>query len=264
MSDRQIELLQELNDAVSNKYSDYWIFYSKQPSFNIRFPDPIKLNHNRNYKIALHYFTTSNYLINITEHNNNFYYSIDIGKTWVTLIIEKGAYGIDQLTAEINRQMKDRKHFNNTEKEPKYFFKIGITEPTFKSYIEITNPLYQIDFTRTKTFKDILGFKSKVLKEGYNNSDDTVQIIKTSIILIKCDLVSGGYVNGIRQGILYSFPSMLVPVGYKLNITPPNMLYLMINRKEISSVHFEVTNQYGEILDLKGEEIGLAIHIEQV
>lgn len=265
MSEKQIELLQELNDTISSKYSDYWVYYFKDPSFNFIFENPVKLNHNRNYELALHFITTSNYLINIGDNNNKFYYSIDGGKTWTYLIIEKGAYEIDQLTGEINRQMMERKHFDSSNKEQlRYYFKIGLNLSTFKSYIEITNPAYQIDFTQKDTFRAILGFNSKKLKEGHNKSDETVQITNTSAIFVKCDLVSGGYVNGVRQGVLYSFPSMLVPVGYKINITPANMIYLPINRKEISSIHFELTDQYGKVLDIKGEEVCLAVHIRQV
>jgi hypothetical protein len=265
MNDQQVELLHEINDSMSNKYSDYFVFYSKSSSFNVVFPTPIKLNPNRNYKIGLQYFTTSNYLINITEANNKFYYSTDTGKTWTTLTIEKGAYELKQLSDEINRLMAEKKHYDNSNPtHPKYYFNIGVNLSTFKSYIDITNPTYEIDFTKDNTFRGLLGFNSKKLKAGYNKSDDTVQIINTSAILIKSDLVSGGYVNGVKQGILYSFPSMLVPVGYKINITAANIFYLPINRKEITSIYFEITNQHGEIIDLKGEEVCLAVVLKQV
>jgi hypothetical protein len=264
MNDLHLEKLNEITDSMSNKYSDYFVFYSKSSSFNIRFPEPIKLNPNRNYKIGLQYFTTSNYLINITEKNNKFYYSIDKGVNFITLTIEPGAYELKQISDEINRLMVKEKHYDSTTAPPKYYFNIGVNLSTFKSFIEITNPSYEIDFTKDETFREILGFNSKKLKTGYNVSDNTVQIIKTSAILIKCDLVSGGYVNGIKQGILYSFPSMLVPVGYKINVIPPNIFYLSINRKEITSIYFEITNQQLEVINLKGEEVALGIHIKQV
>ena len=264
MNDRQAELLHEISDSMSNKYSDYFVFYSKSSSFNIRFPEPIKLNPNRNYKIGLQYFTTSNYLINITENNNNFTYSTDSGKTWITIIIEPGAYELKQISDEINRQMVENKHYDSSDNQLKYYFKISVNLSTFKSVIEITNPTYEIDFTIPKSFRELLGFNSSKLKAGYNKSDNTVQIINTSAIMIKCDLVSGGYVNGIKQGILYSFPSMTVPIGYKVIQVAQNIFYLSIDRKVISNVYFEITNQKGEVIDLKGEEVALAVHIKQV
>ena len=135
---------------------------------------------------------------------------------------------------------------------------------TFKSIIEINNPNYEIDFTKPNTIRDLLGFKPKKLRTPYNVSDSTIQIIKTSAILIKCDLVSGGYMNGVKEGILYSFPSMTVPIGYKINISAPTIIYLPINKKVISSILFQITNQKGDLIDLKGEEIALAVHIKQV
>jgi hypothetical protein len=116
VSDAHLEQLNELNDSMSNKYSDYFIFHSRTSSFNTRFPDPIKLNPNRNYKIVLQYFTTSNYLIHITDSNNRFYYSVDKGKSSILLTIEKGAYELNQISDEINRQMIEKGHYNSNEK----------------------------------------------------------------------------------------------------------------------------------------------------
>jgi hypothetical protein len=267
-NDHQIELLQELNDSMSNKYSEYFVFYSKTTSFNINFPQPIKLNANRNYKIGLQYLTTSNYLTTITNQNNKFYYSTDNGKSQNILPIETGSYGLDQISAEINRQMKDNRHAEFSSQDPntpsKYFFNIKENLSTFKSVIEITNPTYEIDFTKPDTFRKILGFGSKILKKGYNISDETIQITNTSAIMVKCDLVDGGYVNGVKECVLFSFPAMTVPIGYKVNICPPNIIYQNINRKVINSVLFEITNQNMELIDLKGEEICIAVHLKQV
>src|SRR5690349_494928 len=100
--------------------------------------------------------------------------------------------------------MSEKKHFDDSSgKDPRYYFKIGVNLSTFKSYIEITSLTYQIDFSKKDTFRELLGFNPKMIKEGYNIFDGTVQIIKTSAILIKCDLVSGRYINGIRNGMLY-------------------------------------------------------------
>ena len=64
------ERLQEIGDILSNKHSSYYVFHSKKSDFNTKFPTPIKLNPHRNYEMALHYFSTSNHLVNISEENN--------------------------------------------------------------------------------------------------------------------------------------------------------------------------------------------------
>ena len=91
-SDTQLELLQNLNDIMSNKDSFYLTFTANKSQFTQRFDVPIKLNPNRKYEAALHNFTTSNYQINIDETNNKFYYHWE--NILKVITFEKGAYEI--------------------------------------------------------------------------------------------------------------------------------------------------------------------------
>src|SRR5205085_3239832 len=99
------ERLQEIGDKLSNKHSSYYVFHSKKSDFYIKFPTPIKLNPRRNYEMALHYFSSSNHLVNISDENNKFRYSNDTGKSWTTIKLESGAYEMKQIHDEIKRLM---------------------------------------------------------------------------------------------------------------------------------------------------------------
>ena len=89
------EQLQTIGDILGNKFSSYLIFHSREAQFNITFPNPIKLNPQRNYEMALHYFCVANHLVNIDEENGRLTYSPDAEKTYITLFIETGAYEED-------------------------------------------------------------------------------------------------------------------------------------------------------------------------
>ena len=141
---------------------------------------------------------------------------------------------------------------------------IGVILSTFKSFIDISDTKYKVDFTDRTTIKNLLGFNSKILNSGYNISDSTVQIATASSILIHCDIISGSFHNGIRSSVLYSFPSYLVPVGYKINIIPPNMFYLPVSRNVINNISFRITDEDDKVLDFKEEEMALAIHLKQI
>ena len=262
MSDQSLEKIQNLSDILSSKESYYLTFNSNKTDFNIRFANPLKLNPNRKYECALQYFSTSNYLINITENNNNFYYSADGGSTWITITLEEGAYELVHIQNEIKRQMVNNKHADS-KGEP--YINIGILFQTFKSFINIraSNPSYKVDFTKPKTFRKLLGFK-KILDSGYHISDSNVQITSVSSILIHCDIISGSYHNGKESNVIFSIPAFIVPSGYKMNVIPPNMFYLQINRSVINSISFRITDEEENILNFKGEELSLAIHIRQV
>src|SRR5438093_6814498 len=214
--------------------------------------------------MALHYFSTSNYIVNISDENNRFVYSHDTGKTWTTIKLESGAYEMKQINDEIRRLMVVHKHYDDKATPHNHYINIGVNLSTFKSFVEITNPAFKVSFREEKTIRELLGFKPKIVSQGYNISDSTVQITRISAILIHSDLISGSYNNGIEVDILYSFPAYTVPVGYKINVTPQSMIYLPINRKIISNMNFAIKNEEGHILDFKGENIVIAIHLRQV
>jgi hypothetical protein len=266
-SELQLEQLQQLNDTLSNKESYYLTFTFNDTTHTARFDNPIKLNSDRKYECALQYFSTSNYLINITKDNNRFIYTMDANTlpkpTWIILELETGAYEIKTMNEEIQRMMIEKGHCDKT-KENAPYINIGVNLSTFKSFIDITNPTYKVDFKQAKTFRHMLGFGSKILSKGHNLSDSTIQVTNTGAIMITCDLISGSYHNGKEKNILYSFPSMLVPSGYKLNVIPSALMYLPVHRSVISSITFQITNDEFEKIDLKGEKIAMALRIQQV
>jgi hypothetical protein len=257
-SDSQLEALHQMTDILSSKESYYLTFTLDKTVQSTRFLNPIKLNQNRRYECALQYLGTSNYLINITEKNNMFYYKYE--NIYYTILFEKGAYEISDIGAEIKRVMTLRNHYS--EKEPSFI--LSTKNETFKSVIEIKSDKLSIDFKQPNTFRNILGFEPKILNKGYHVSDNTIQITSSSSIMINCDLISGSYHNGVEKNILHSFPAMLVPSGYRMNIFNSNLLYLPVNKSVIDNIMFKITDDNFEVVDLKGEKISLGIHIRQI
>ena len=254
----------EEGDMVNYKFSSYFSFSTRKTSFNFRFPTPLKLNPKRKYEIALQWISTSNHMTNITEENNKFIYSHDNGKTWTTIIFEKGAYEIKQINDEIKHEMENKNHCDGKVSPPKHYINIGVNLSIFKSFVDITDPNYKVSFKDKNTIREMLGFKPKIISQGHNISDKEVEITKSAAIYLHCDLVSGSYINGVESSLLYSFPAFLVPVGYIINVISPNMIYLPINRNVISNIHFKLTDEDLTLLDLKGEKIVGAFHIRQM
>ena len=262
-NDSQLEVLQNLNDVLSNKDSFYLTFTANKSEFTQKFDVPITLNKNRKYEAALHNFTTSNYQINIDETNNKFYYqwkndNYQFSKEEINF--EKGAYELKDISNEIIRYMKEKNHWD--EKNPPFSLSLNLN--VFKSIIEISGDKLTIDFTQPKTFRHMLGFESKVLNKGYNISDNTVQITSSSSILIKCSIISGSYHNGKPSTVLYSLPAFLVPVGYKINIEVSERMYLPVNVSVINKITFEIVDDRDKLLDFKNEKVALAIHLRQI
>src|SRR5829696_2275141 len=179
------EQLEIIGDILGSKFSSYMVFHSRESQFNIRFPNPLKLNQQRNYEMALQYFCVANHLVNIKEGNNKFIYSRKSKppqSIFTTIVLETGANEIKQIVEEIKRQMIQNADWSEKRPPP---LNIGVNLSTFKSYIEITDSDYMVLFNQPGTIRGLLGFNSKVIGLGYNISDTTVQITNTSAICLK-------------------------------------------------------------------------------
>jgi hypothetical protein len=57
---------------------------------------------------------------------------------------------------------------------------------------------------------------------------------------------------------------MITPSGYILNIIPPFMIYLPVNRRVISAINFKITDEDDKLLDFRNQEMCLAVHIRSI
>jgi hypothetical protein len=257
MNESMLSHLETIVDVTSVKFKKQFqgTFRAQNPIYKIR--KPITLPKNRNFEAALIYFATDNYLVNIVSNNQNFIYSSDKGRTWKTIIIATGAYELNHLNAEIKRQM--------VLKGDATFINIDANLNTFNSIIEISNENYQIDFTKENTLRSILGFNSVILAKGHNESQGTIQITSAKAINVHCDLIHGSYDNnGEESDIIYSFPAYKVPVGYKINEHPSTPMFLPVNHSVIKAFRFRVTDNKGNELNFKNEEMAFCIFLQQV
>ena len=55
---------------------------------------------------------------------------------------------------------------------------------------------YEVDFRLDKSINSPLGFKNKLYKSGFNESENMINIITINSILVNIDIISGSYVNG--------------------------------------------------------------------
>jgi len=94
------------------------------------------------------------------------------------------------------------------------------------------------------------------LKKTYI-SDQPVNILKINTIGLVCNIVSGSYIDSRQDHSLYEF-GINIPPGYKMNITPHNLIYLPLNTREINtlSIHIIINiyiYKYIHIINLHGK-----------
>ena len=98
---------------------------------------------------------------------------------------------------------------------------------------------------------------------GYQESENPVNILRINSILVNIDIISRSYVNGLRNPTIYSFFPNVSP-GYKIIETPANLVYLPITLDAIYTIETSLTDQNGQQLNLRGENISIRFHVREI
>ena len=125
----------------------------------------------------------------------------------------------------------------------------------------------EVDFGRYNSINSLHGFDGKHYSSGFHESENRVNILTTKSILtyklVNIDIISSSYVNGCTQSTIYSF-SPDVSLGYKIIEKPHNLLYLQITSDVIHSMTIWLTDQNGNELNLRGENLSMRFHLREI
>ena len=217
-------------------------------NFITKLSPPIRLSTTKKYEAALLSIDLFNTIPNITEENNKFKYSIDSGVTWKIISLNIGAYEINGINDEIQRQMTINGDYDMVNNE--HYINITTKIAEFKCIINIANQNYRVDFGIENSIGSTLGFHPVVISQNYNISQEIVDITKINSVLVNVDFISGSYVNGIQSSAMYSFDPNSVSPGYKINECPnPSLIYYPVNRTDISSIRIWLTDQTNKLIN---------------
>ena len=222
----------------------------------------IHLDKNSKYEAALLSIDMYYSFPNITSENNNFTYSTDNGKSWKTILLDKGSYELKAINNEIQRQLISNGDYNQETNEN--YISITANVSKLKSIVHISHKEYMIDFRISNSIGSTLGFNPSTISHGYNESHKIVDIMKINSILVNIDIISGSYVNGIQHPVIYSFFPNVAP-GSKIVERPnPLPIYYPVHKHDINDVRVWITDQDGKPIDLRGERVTLKIQIKEV
>ena len=140
----------------------------------------------KKYEIALVDLETYYSFPNISEHNNIIdYYNISTQEL-KRITIPKGSYSYTDLVKEIYRQLNG-----------KDAFKLSANTNTFQARLEI-KPNYRVRFLEN-SLKTVLGFTGDIYNEGTHFSENVINIMSITSILIHIDIINGSYVEGSKK-----------------------------------------------------------------
>jgi len=123
--------------------------------------------------------------------------------------------------------------------------------------------MYQISFRSADSIGSVLEFNPDFYRVHYQESQNPVNVLNINSILVNVDIISGSYVNGQRNPTIYSFFPAVSP-GYKIIETPSNLVYLLITLDAIYSMEITLTDQNGNLLNLRGENVSMRFHVREI
>lgn len=213
---------------------------------------PIQLDKTREYEMALIDLETYYSFPNINESNNVIKWSKDSGTTWYTFRLSKGAYDLNEVEKAVQSAVV-------TKGGAKKGIQIEGNKVTLKCVIKLAAN-YQIDFSVENSLRTILGFDAKIYDQPVQKSESIVNILNVNTIDVHVDVISGSYVEGVQDPIIYSFFPNANP-GEKIVERPQNLVYLPLHTFYINYITVKLTDQDGKLLDLRDEKLSMRFHL---
>jgi len=108
----------------------------------------------------------------------------------------------------------------------------------------------------------LLGFTPQLLEaHKKHESDEPVAIMKVNALRVDCNINGGADINNQRGHTIHEFfPT--VPSEFKIVEVPLTIIYLPITVEAISHLHLKVVDENGFLVDFRGEQITIRLHIK--
>lgn len=196
--------------------------------------------------IGLVDFVAYNSIPNVDKSNQKFHYGQE-GKDVIT--IPRGAYDIDN----IERFLKEKLGEKHISLKP--------NNNTLQCELEST---FLVDFSQPNSIGRLLGFSNRILQPNQRNfSDLPVNLMSVNMVRVECNIATGSYINGETAHTIFAF-SPKVPPGYKMVLSPQNVIYSRVNTQSIDRLSINIVDQDGILVDFGDEEITLRLHLKPV
>ena len=134
-----------------------------------------------------------------------------------------------------------------------------------KTKLDVKAGIIAITFDEKSFFTTILGFTPGWDYKHYNKyiSQKIVNLGSANKIHLKCDVIDGSVVDGLRQPILYSFVLDKKP-GYKVFSEPETIHYKKINRSVLNTITFYLEDENNKVVDFNGETLTFTLQMIKI
>ena len=233
---------------------------NKPSDFTITYINPIILDPNRQYELALNRIISMSFTwFNVTRELNNqkIRYSSDGGTNWTDLIFKPGVWNY----VDFNNFLKDNTKTGSAS-NPSYPISLEFDDTIFRTIITLAQN-YQLDLTQSD-FNDLIGFNKKILTNAENIGDYIPNLSQDREILnIHCDLISDSLVDGDETDIIYSFSTSTLTPSYSFTQEPMRVLFNPVNKNTIYKVRVYITDGKKRVIDLNHSDTAFSLILKE-
>ena len=142
---------------------------------------------------------------------------------------------------------------------------IEYDDNNIKTKLDVKAGIIAIRFDENSFFKTILGFTPGWDYKHYNKyiSQKIVNLSNTNKIHLKCDVIDGSVVNGIRRPRLFSFVLDKKP-GYKVFVEPETIHYKKINKSVLNTITFYLEDDNNKVVNFNGETLTFTLQMIKI
>ena len=233
---------------------------TKSSEFEVSYFPSLDLD-DKKWELGLLNFQAYNTIPNIDTRNNKFHF--DDGKGVIE--IPTGSYEIKQISEYLSEKINEYYQKNNkNSSEGDDELKVLILEGNTKTLKTEIWCIYSMDFTQDHSIGAFLGFFKEILSAKETHiSESTLNISKVNVIRIITNITTGAYVNNKPTPSIFEFALAIDP-GFKISITPQNIIYFPIIVKNITNLHIKVVDQDFDLVDFRGESISILLHLREI
>lgn len=226
-------------------YSLTFTFNGYQSTLESTFFPPIELPEKVNYVIGLVDLYTYYTIPNIHNGCNKFYVGAE------ELVIPDGSYEI----ASLEQYLQEALMWTSIN------ISLKANKSTLRSEIRSSEV---VDFEKEDSIHKILGFERRKLSPNETHvSDHPIKISKINSLGVICNIIDGAYTNGQKSNLIHKFFPNVRP-GYRIVEIPREIIYLPVRVKVIDNIKLSIVDQNGDLVDFRGEEITVRLHLKSI
>ena len=175
--------------------------------------------------------------------------------------IEPNIYNVVDLNKTLKNILPNNVKIDITIDERKYKADLKINQTLIFTNKSFSYTILGFPQSHQGPLNDIEGFY-QILPGSYK-SDKSINITGVDKVHLKCNVVDGSIVNGIREPILYSF-ALDQPPGHKIYKEPKVKLFKKINKSVLSHITFYFEDDDYKAVDFNGETISFTCQLTKI